>query len=643
MQRTIRRHQVISLVVVLILPLFLIATSTGKNPDSTVDKAATTSSYIVQASSAAIAKTFVTRAGGKITAILNIIDAVGAELSEEQVEWLRSQPEGIRVFKDATLNVSGSVIETHGRQQSLVDTDVNKRLKPEPGTQAQRAISKSEPKRPNSSANTANTNYPTLIGAANLHEQGITGRGVTVAVLDTGLWKTTATEFSADGNRRILAQYDATVPRWYDIADCDDDDDCGDYDDDDDCGDDDDDDGGCWYGQDHDIDDWNGHGTHITSIMMSSGRTQAGRYQGVAPNANVVAVRAFEPDGSGTYLNVIKALDWIVSHRNQYDIRILNLSFGAAVASHYWDDPVNQAVMAAWNSGIIVVVAAGNGGPGPMTVGVPGNVPYVITVGAMTDNFTPQDTSDDKLTTFSAAGPTYEGFVKPELVAPGGHMLGQMPPYAWLPQEHPEVFQPVNNNYFTMSGTSQATAVVSGVLALMLHVDPTLSPDQAKCRVLASARIALRDDGTHAYSIFQQGAGLVDAKAAIDESAVDCANQGLDIGKDLAGTEHYAGPSGVDENGTYYLLDDNGTRQPGTGLEWSQGSLWPGGALWQSGSMWGQGSLWGQGGLWGQGVSWQEASSLNPDSLLNQGSIWPEGWSEGLTQSVSTNVWVDAE
>jgi len=196
---------------------------------------------------------------------------------------------------------------------------------------------------------------------------------------------------------------------------------------------------------------------------MSSGRTEAGSYQGIAPNARVVAVRAFEPDGSGTYLNVIKALDWIVSHQRKYNIRILNLSFGAPPASHYWDDPVNQAVMAAWKRGIIVVVAAGNGGPDPMTVGIPGNVPYVITVGAMTDNFTPDDRTDDKLATFSAAGPTFEGFVKPDLLAPGGHMLGQMPPYAWLPLEHPKYVHHVND-YFTMSGTSQATAVVSGVL-----------------------------------------------------------------------------------------------------------------------------------------------------------------------------------
>ncbi|MCZ6912150.1 MAG: S8 family serine peptidase, partial [Proteobacteria bacterium] len=325
-------------------------------------------------------------------------------------------------------------------------------------------------------------------------------------------------------------------------------------------------------------------------------------------------------------------------------IRILNLSFGASPASHYWDDPVNQAVMAVWKKGIIVVVAAGNGGPGPMTVGVPANVPYVITVGAMTDNYTPDDRSDDRLATFSAAGPTVEGFVKPELVAPGGHMLGQMPPYAWLPLDHPKYVQQVNHD-FTMSGTSQAAAVVSGVLALMLEKEPSLKPDEAKCRVMASARRALRDDGTPAYSLFQQGAGLVDAVAAVKESVVDCANRGLNIKDDLAGDKHYAGPSGVDEKGTYYLVDRKGKRLSGPGFEWTQGSLW------RNGTLWPEGSLWNDGALWNQGVAWNGKNSSITGSLWNQGSVWPEGslwpegavWPEGLTRAISTSAWVDTE
>jgi subtilisin family serine protease len=275
-----------------------------------------------------------------------------------------------------------------------------------------------------------------------------------------------------------------------------------------------------------------------------------------------------------------------------------------------------------------------------MTVGVPGNVPYIITVGAVTDSYTPYDTSDDRLASFSAAGPTVEGFVKPELLAPGGHMLGQMPPYAWLPLQYPEYVQPVDD-YFTMSGTSQSAAVVSGVLALMLQADPGLAPDEAKCRLMASAKTGQLADGSHTYSVFQQGAGLVDAHAAVNETAVDCANRGMNIDLDLAGDEHYAGLAGVDENGTYYLVDGTGTRLTGPGFEWMQGLLWPEGSFWQ------RGPVTYTGAMWNQGEAWNPASSpTNTDSLLSQGILWPEGllWPEGpLKASVSTSVWVDQE
>ena len=202
-----------------------------------------------------------------------------------------------------------------------------------------------------------------------------------------------------------------------------------------------------------------------------------------------------------------------------------------------------------------------------------------------------------------------------------------------------------------MSGTSQSAAVVSGVLALMLQVDPSLSADNAKCRLMASARAALRDDGSHAYSVFQQGAGMVDAIAAINESSVDCANRGMSIWLDLWRVRHYAGPAGVDANGAYYLIDEQGTRLTGNAFEWNQGTLWRGGALWPESRVEGTGALWpeslvkGEGAPWNTGVGWKNTSSLNPDSLLSNGAVWPEGslWPEGLTRQASTYVWVDEE
>ena len=119
--------------------------------------------------------------------------------------------------------------------------------------------------------------------------------------------------------------------------------------------------------------------------------------------------------------------------------------------------------MAAWQAGIVVVTSAGNTGPDPMTVGVPGNVPYVITVGAMTDNFTAEDPSDDFLASFSSTGPTTERFVKPEFLAPGGHAPGIMDKGKRIPKRHPHFHD--GEEYFVMSGTSQATAAVSGAVA----------------------------------------------------------------------------------------------------------------------------------------------------------------------------------
>jgi serine protease AprX len=129
---------------------------------------------------------------------------------------------------------------------------------------------------------------------------------------------------------------------------------------------------------------------------------------GIAPDANLVIVRAFDGTGAGSYTNVITGLNWIVANKNKYNIRVLNLSFGAPPESFYWNDPLNQAAMAAWQAGIVVVASAGNSGPEAMTVGVPGNVPYIITAGAMTDNYTPFYPFDDRLASFSATGPTYE-------------------------------------------------------------------------------------------------------------------------------------------------------------------------------------------------------------------------------------------
>ena len=209
---------------------------------------------------------------------------------------------------------------------------------------------------------------------------------------------------------------------------------------------------------------------------------------------------------------------------------MLNMSFSGPVRSSYWDDPLNRAVMKVWQAGIVVVASAGNKGSEPMTIGVPGNVPYIITVGAMTDDYTSFNYSDDKIASFSGAGPTAEGFVKPDIVAPGGHISGLMSFDSQIVTDHPEFHD--GGRYFEMSGTSQAAAVVSGVVALILTDNPSLTPDQVKCRIMSSAYRGDNADGSLRYSVFQQGAGLISAYYAIASNENNCANSTIDIAKD---------------------------------------------------------------------------------------------------------------
>ena len=438
---------------------------------------------------------------------------------------------------------------------------------------------------------------PVDISQAELHNAGIRGNDVGVAIIDTGYWAIDSLEKNSHGNERLTAQYDAV----HDVLDSQ------------------------WSGVSTDT---NGHGTHVASLIASSRKSSTGRYFGVAPDARLISVKAFAEDGSGSYASVIRGIDWVVTNRYAYNIRILNLSLGAPAHSRYWDDPLNKAVMHAWQSGIVVVVSAGNSGPLPQTVGVPGNVPYVITVGAMTDNFTPSK-SDDKLASFSSTGPTFEGFVKPDLVAPGGHVWGFMATYDKIAVDHPTYMN--NGDFFTMSGTSQAAAVVSGVAALVIGSNPGLTPDQVKCRILSSGRPAVNSDGSLAYSVLQQGTGMVDARNAVYGTANSCANQGLDIAADLSGARHFMGRVRQLADGTFKVTNPDGTASEKAGYTWDQGFIWP------------QGFVWPQGFIWPQGFVWQQASTYSTDI------DWAGGYPSAINNSANTasamsiNAWVAPE
>ena len=355
-----------------------------------------------------------------------------------------------------------------------------------------------------------------LIDASSVHDSNNFGGGVTIGFLDTGLDRLKGVSKDLNHDNKFWGTYDAINDRI----------------------------------SQKDL-ETNGHGTHVASIAGNSKHDINGKIYGVAPNAALVSIKVFNEDGESSYADVIRGIEWALQVKDQINLRVLNLSFGGEVRSYYWEDPLNQAIMKAWQAGIVIVASAGNNGPDPMTIGVPGNNPYIITVGAMTDGYTADNTGDDTLATFSSAGPTYEGFVKPEIVAPGGHLTGLMAFDSKIAIEHPEFHD--GGRYFQMSGTSQATAVVSGVVALMLTDNPSLTPDEVKCKLMDSAHTATTDDGALAYSVFQQGSGVVNAIDAVNSSALNCANTGLDIEQDIAGTQHYAGPANMDDEGNYYI------------------------------------------------------------------------------------------
>lgn len=368
--------------------------------------------------------------------------------------------------------------------------------------------------------NADNFYYSAVSGAEDLHRHGVRGAGVTVAVLDSGLWDHPALTLSTTGKDRVVARYDAI------------------------------------NNSSDNVFDESGHGTHLTSVLAHSGETRlngkpSGGFKGIAPDVNLVAIKAFNEAGQGGLLDIVRGVQWAVDNKDKYGIRVLNLSFSARPRWPYYLDPINQAIMRAWAEGITVVAAAGNDGPEAMTVGSPGNLPYIITVGAVTDSWTLENRKDDYVPDFSSRGPTPEGHIKPDIVAPGGHITGITRPGSGLLKEHPE-YQ-LQGGELVMTGTSQAAALVSGLVALLLQLEPELTPDDVKCKLTSTAEPAINLDGLLAYSPFQQGNGYVSITRAITLGDTGCGNADLDLMRDMAMQEHFEGPAVMNESGEISL------------------------------------------------------------------------------------------
>jgi serine protease AprX len=256
-----------------------------------------------------------------------------------------------------------------------------------------------------------------------------------------------------------------------------------------------------------------GHGTHVAGLVAGDGTSSGGAYAGVAPGANLIDVRVIAAHGSTNVSTLIAGMQWVLAHRADYNIRVVNLSAGGPATTTYRNDPLATAAEVLVFAGITVVVSAGNEGPKQRTITSPGIDPYVITVGGIDDSGT-TTTVDDDLASWSSRGLTpIDGLAKPDVVAPGRKVVSLRSPGSRLDQELPDRLvvglDPLAPAYFLLSGTSMAAPIVTGVVALMLERSPALTPEQVKNRLKGTAT-ALPFGSPETT-----GSGLVDAPAAV--------------------------------------------------------------------------------------------------------------------------------
>jgi serine protease AprX len=207
---------------------------------------------------------------------------------------------------------------------------------------------------------------------------------------------------------------------------------------------------------------------------------------GIAPEANLISVKASDELGNATVLDVIYGLQFVVDHKSDLNIRVVNLSLESTVQQSYKTDPLDAAVESAWFNGIVVVAAAGNHGATAAAANyAPGNDPYVISVGGVDDQGT-KGTSDDVPAGWSSVGRTQDGFAKPEIMAPGAGIVSNLAPGSVFSTLCPACI--VAGSYIRAGGTSMAAPVVSGVVALMLERRPDWTPDVVKAVLTRTGR-----------------------------------------------------------------------------------------------------------------------------------------------------------
>jgi len=388
-------------------------------------------------------------AGGKVTRDLHIIDGVGARLSDAAARRLAADSRVASIVADSPVQLSSTVIDS-----SVLGTAFNASMRTD-----------------------------------KLWTLGGTGKGVTVAVVDTGIagnlpdFQVSRTDTTSRVIASVVTNPEATTAT-----------------------------------------DTFGHGTHVAGLIAGNGSNrspddpQYGKYAGTAPDANLVSIKVSDDAGQTSVLDVIYGVQFAVDHKSEYGIRVLNLSLNSTTAMSYKEDPLDAAVEQAWFKGIAVVTAAGNrGASAPDAVSyAPANDPYVITVGAANDMGT-KLIQDDVRASWSSQGRTQDGVAKPDVAAPGAGLVAPLAPNSAFAAQCPTCV--VGGSYLRIGGTSMAAAVTSGAVAELLQLHPNWTPDMVKAALVKTAREVA-------------GAGRIVNAASADRAFVNDpllqpANQGL--------------------------------------------------------------------------------------------------------------------
>lgn len=421
---------------------------------------------------------------------------------------------------------------------------------------------------------------------------------------------------------------------------------------------------------DSSVNDAYGHGTHVAGIVGGNGYDSqigyAQTYAGIAPNVNIINLRVLDANGAGTDSQVIAAIERAIQLKNTHNIRVINLSLGRPVFESYTLDPLCQAAEAAWQAGIVVVVAAGNSGRdntygthGYATINAPGNDPNVITVGA-TDPEGTNTRFDDIVASYSSKGPTLlDHIVKPDLVAPGNHVISLLAPNSTIAINYPgfavapsaqtgsvsggsssgtlvqgpsssgptasctSCNLPSGPAYLMLSGTSMATPVVSGTAALMIQKDPTLTPDTVKARMMKTAwkgypahswaYDTLGNSYFSQYDIFTIGAGYLDVDAALGNT-------------DVTGRAGAASPTAVFNGNQHVVLVNGQSIVWGGSIVWGSSIVWADSIVWSNAItsnslVWGAaGSAWGDTSIAANSIVWSNSIVWNGSSINTLGT-----------------------